>query len=104
MQPPLICSLVQMSESEQKLQWSHFHPGQIDVRFKAQASRTTPLLLRPFFSAEMARLSAGAASDGFGMKPSNKKFHSAWQADPLVRARARANGLHVVADMVCAPL
>jgi len=89
-----------MSGSDQPTRWFLFHPQQIDLRYQAQARNATPLALRPFFSAEMARLSAGCSRDGFGISPTNPKFHSAWQKDAKTRAQTRAHGLHVIADMV----
>lgn len=77
-----------------------FTPAEIMMRFRSQAG-VGSMGLRPFFAAEMARLSAGCAIDGFGMKSSAVGFHPAWQRDSAVRIQTRANGLHVFNDMVC---
>ncbi|KIM77840.1 hypothetical protein PILCRDRAFT_11730 [Piloderma croceum F 1598] len=62
---------------------------------------TEPSLgLRPFFASEMARLSAGCASDGLGISTSQQGFHSAWHRDSQSRKLTRSNGFHLVADII----
>jgi hypothetical protein len=88
-----------MVDTEQVTNWKSFTPAEITARFRAQGVGS--IGLRAFFSSEMARLSAGCASDGLGLKVGMGGFHATWQRQSLVRVQTRANGLHIFNDLVC---
>jgi hypothetical protein len=96
---PLITIFKNMAANDQVKKWKLFTPNEITARFRTQGVGTVGL--RQFFAAEMARISAGCASDGQGMKGTADGFHPAWQRDSGVRVQTRANGLHIFNDMVC---
>lgn len=79
--------------------WLGFRASEIRKRFEQQnpASR---LALKPFFAAEMARVSAGWASDGGGLSQDMRGFHAGWERSSSHRAQTRSKGLTVVKDMV----
>ena len=87
-------------DREQARKWQSFNPTEMMTRFRLQAG-VGSIGLRPFFAAEMARTSAGCATDGLGMKASASGFHPAWQRDSAARMQTRGNGLHIFTDMVC---
>lgn len=89
-----------MNLSTESQRWNLFNPNEINKRWRAQMIQP-PLGLRPFFASDMARLSAGCASDGLSSQPSEQGFHSVWQRDSHIRKQTRAHGFHIVADIVC---
>jgi hypothetical protein len=91
-----------MSDREQKKKWKLFTPTEITARFRAQAASGLggSMGLQPFFAVEMARLSAGCASDGLGLKATVEGFHPAWQQDSSVWMQTRVHGLYLFNDMV----
>jgi hypothetical protein len=91
--------LLAMTDREQIKKWKLFTPADLTARFRAQGVGS--IGLRPFFSSEMARLSAGCASDGLGLKAGVGGFHVGWQKESVVRMQTRVNGLHIFNDMVC---
>jgi hypothetical protein len=90
-----------MSDSTDQVQkWNHFSHPEIMSCFRAQVAVPGSLTLHPFFTAEMARISAGCASDNQGLPTTATGFHAAWQCDSVIHMQRRANSLHVFNDMV----
>jgi hypothetical protein len=94
----LTVTTLTMADNDQVTKWIAFTPAEITTRFRAQGVGTIGLW--QFFAAKMARLSAGCASDGQGMKETTSGFHLVWQRDSGVHVQTRANGLHVFNDLV----
>jgi len=95
-----LCMSTMSDSTDQVQKWIHFSHPEIMSRFRAQVAVPGSLTLRPFFAAEMARISAGCASDNRGLSTTATGFHAAWQRDSAIRMQTRANGLHVFNDMV----
>ena len=96
---PISYSSTCMSSPKESQQWNSFGLVKISRCYHVQTVQP-PLGLCPFFSSNMARLSAGCTSDGLSMQPFTQGFHPSWQRNAKTHQQMRNHGFHIVTDIV----
>jgi hypothetical protein len=100
---PLSRPLYQAMSSPDRLYWSAIHPTSLKQSYRSYVSRTigrpTPAPL--FFASEIVAATHGWSSDGRGILPSTRGFHSAWMKSSMDRSETRGICLPLIGDTVC---